>query len=446
MLIMEKFLRFGRRQLHTIISREIIKPSSPTPSHLHTYHLSPLDLHAPHSYVPLILFYPNNKGNRSLTANEKAQELKKSLSQTLTRYYPFAGRINSPYNIDCNDEGVVFVEAENDSPLEKFQNMSEEDHTINQLFADGMVWEDQDCSHRTGLMGVQLNRFACGGIGLAVSISHRVGDGCTIGSYMTHWASVARYGSTHHKEVLPLNPRFIQSPPAITSLPLKSSDSNDQASCADYVTRKFVFPNNKLNELKNKVEVNNPTRVEILCSLIYKTAVEAAGSGKPGSFKPSFLVIPVDVRKNFNPKLPETTVGNFISLMLVTTRQESEISLSKVVSEIKKEKMELNRVQSMQQAVENVESFMSRLGDEDLENVAKRSIWCSSLCGFPYNKVDFGWGKATGATVILGSSNRTGFMLMDTPDGSGIQARVVLGKENMEMFENDKELLSFCQI
>ncbi|KAK9063926.1 hypothetical protein SSX86_017798 [Deinandra increscens subsp. villosa] len=419
-MLMEKILRFGRRQLHTIISREIIKPSSPTPSHLHTYNLSPLDQTTPHFYMPLILLYPKNNENRDSTAYDKARELKKSLSQTLTRYYPFAGRLNSPYDIDCNDEGVVFVEAENDSPLEKFENLSEQDPTVNQLFADGMVWENENRPRRTGVMGVQLTRFACGGTGLAVSISHKIGDGCTIGSYMTHWATVARYGSIDH-------------------------EAADQA-CVDYVTRKFVFPNYKLNDLKNKVALNNPTRVEVLTSLIYKTAVISAGrSGKPGSFEPAFLVIPGNLRGKFVPKLPETTVGNFVSLMLVTTRQESEISLSKVVSEIKKEKMELNRVQSMKQAVEKLESFKSRLANEDLENFAKRSIWCSSLCGFACSKADFGWGKPTFATILLGSSNRSGFVLMDSPDGNGIQARVKLEKQNMEVFENDKELLSFCQ-
>ncbi|MFS7916872.1 putative chloramphenicol acetyltransferase-like domain superfamily [Helianthus anomalus] len=42
-MMIGKFLLFGRRQLHTIISREIIKPSSSTPSHLQIYNLSPID-------------------------------------------------------------------------------------------------------------------------------------------------------------------------------------------------------------------------------------------------------------------------------------------------------------------------------------------------------------------------------------------------------------------
>ncbi|KAJ0781433.1 putative salutaridinol 7-O-acetyltransferase [Helianthus annuus] len=60
-MMIGKILRSGRRQLHTIISREIIKPSSPTPSHHRSYNLSQLDQCIPHIYMPLILFYPNNE-------------------------------------------------------------------------------------------------------------------------------------------------------------------------------------------------------------------------------------------------------------------------------------------------------------------------------------------------------------------------------------------------
>ncbi|KAF5803724.1 putative deacetylvindoline O-acetyltransferase [Helianthus annuus] len=455
-MMIGKLLLFGRRQLHTIISREIIKPSSPTPSHLQTYNLSRIDQGIPHIYIPLILFYPN-KEDCSLTADDKARKMKKSLSQSLTRYYPFAGRLHTPTApyIDCSNEGVVFVEAKHDCQLDKFQHMSVEDHTTCQLFADDMVW--QNSPHSTMLVGVQLNHFACGGIGLAVSMSHKIGDGCTLGSYISHWASVARYGSTDHKQVLPLKPHFIQSPPKIRVPQLKNNPRPLETSllnptCINRVSRKFVFPNSKLNDLKNKVlaeagstlSINNPTRVEVLSSLIYKTAV-AAATPKSGSFKPSFLVIPVDMRKKVVPKLPQTTVGNLVSLMMVTSRHECETSLSTVVSEIKKQKMELEEVQSMQQVSQKFQLFLQSLGHEDIENFANRSFTCSSLCGFPYNKVDFGWGKPTGASLILSSWDRTGFALTDTSNGDGIEAQVTLVEQNMEIFRNDKELLTFCQ-
>ncbi|KAJ0716853.1 putative deacetylvindoline O-acetyltransferase [Helianthus annuus] len=444
MVMIGKLLRFGRRQLHTIISREIIKPVNPTPSHLNTYNFSESDLHADRAYIPLILFYPNNASG-NLTAQDKASVLKKSLSQSLTKYHHFAGRLPTPTTpyISCNDEGVVFLEARSNSRLDEFQLSSTQDGNLENLFADNMVCFNSP--HNPNLVGVQLNHFACGGVGLAVSMSHLVGDGCTLGSFMNQWASVARYGSPEHKEVLPLNPHFIHVPR--TNSPLPEAPVMNQQLLSTHVMRKFVFPNSKLGDLKKAVadDTINPTRVEALTSLLYRTAV-AAATANSGCFKPSSLFMMADIRKNFVDKLPQTTVGNLLSLMIVPTRRESETSLSMLVAEIKKQKLLMREIQSVQQSVENSKLLMRNLGIEDFEHLVKGSYASTSLCGFPFNKVDFGWGKPMGKALAFRSVHRNGFLLMDTPDDDGIEAHVMLKNEDMEIFQNDKELLSFCQV
>ncbi|MFS7926548.1 putative deacetylvindoline O-acetyltransferase [Helianthus anomalus] len=153
-----------------------------------------------------------------------------------------------------------------------------------------------------------------------------------------------------------------------------------------------------------------------------------------------------DIRKKFVKKLPQTTVGNFVSMMMVPTRHESETALSMLVAEIKKQKLQLEGVESVQQVAEEFELMQSKLGSEDLEHLAKRSYGSTSLCGFPFNKVDFGWGKPMAKALAFSSVDRNGFLLMDTPDGDGIEAHVMLKNEDMEIFQNDKELLSFCQV
>ncbi|KAI3510408.1 hypothetical protein L1887_17378 [Cichorium endivia] len=444
-MMIEKLPGSRRRQLHTIISRETIKPSFATPSHLRTYNLSSIDKLARHTYMPVIIFYPNN-GNSSLSAHDKVQEMKKSLSQSLTRYYPFAGRLHTPTTpyVDCNDEGVVFVETKNQSQLETFQlYISEQDESVEQLFADDLCWDNSPRS--TSLVGVQVNHFACGGIVMGLSMSHIIGDICTLTSFLSHWASVARYGSTDHKEVLPLNPHLINSPSTNSVLP------EAQVINQGYINRvmkKFLFTNSKLSDLKNKVNGLAPaasTRVEALTSLLYKTAV-AAATIKSGCFKPSYLFMPVDIRSKFVKKLPQCTLGNFVGIMMVTTRQITETSLSVMVAEIKKEKLQLEGIPSVEHAAENFKTLQLKLGNEDIEDVAQRSYWCSSLCGFPFNKADFGWGKPMGVSFPIRSQERIGFLLSDAADGDGIEVQVNLEKEDMEIFENDKEMLSFCQI
>ncbi|XP_076891061.1 diaboline synthase-like [Bidens hawaiensis] len=341
--------------------------------------------------------------------------MKKSLSHSLTQYYPFAGRLHSPISpyTQCNDEGVVFVEAKHVSQMNMSQHVSEDDDIVCQLFVDGLSWWQHSPNKRTDLLGVQVNHFACGGIAVAVAMSHLIGDGCTFGSLMSHWASVARYGSLDHKDVLPYKPHFIQVQPTTDFHGPPPQASVFYTGCVNHVTRKFVFPNSKLSDLKNKVletaeggstlSINKPTRVE-----------------------------------------PQTAVGNLGTCVFVTTKHESEASLNVLVSRIQKQKMEIEGVKSMQLASERIDSAMSRLSKEEgLEDY--KCFLCSSLCGFPFDKVDFGWGNPAVASITFRPTKRIGSLLMDTPSEDGIEAWVTLEKEDMERFQNDKELISFCQ-
>ncbi|CAI0384030.1 unnamed protein product [Linum tenue] len=102
-----------------LTSAETIKPSSPTPAELATFKLSLIDNIVPPIYVPLIFFFDQNpQGERNFDT------LKSSLAQTLTRFYPLAGRLSKSV-VHCNDEGVPFSTAAvdgdiNDSSLADF--------------------------------------------------------------------------------------------------------------------------------------------------------------------------------------------------------------------------------------------------------------------------------------------------------------------------------------
>ena len=97
-----------------IIKREIIKPFTPTPSHLKTYKLSLLDQLQLVVYGPIVLFYAKND---LITSDQQSQRLKASLSKTLARFYSAAGRIKDNVTIECSDEGVQYIEAWSDGLL-----------------------------------------------------------------------------------------------------------------------------------------------------------------------------------------------------------------------------------------------------------------------------------------------------------------------------------------
>ncbi|KAD5960371.1 hypothetical protein R6Q59_013499 [Mikania micrantha] len=179
-----------KRHLHTIVSTQIIKPSSPTPPHLKTYNLSVYDQIIPSTFTPMLLFYPNT--GICYDFHDQMLDLKNSLSHTLTKYYPFAGRHakSAPTFVDCNDHGTDFIEAYTDSTLLKFfQNTQNED--LDNLFPYDRTW---NYSNRTGHdlqsdnvipLAIKVTRFQCNGLAVAVSLSHKIADAYSLIRFIT---------------------------------------------------------------------------------------------------------------------------------------------------------------------------------------------------------------------------------------------------------------------
>ncbi|KAL4567437.1 hypothetical protein LXL04_023021 [Taraxacum kok-saghyz] len=419
----------GIRQLHTIISKETITPSSPTSPNLKTHHLSLLDQFAPDMHTPVCFFFPNFK-------NGDAKNLKQSLSQSLTHYYPFAGRFPTPFSpfINCNDEGVEFLEAFHDNPIHDFIHKNEQSETMDQLFPYGLSGTTRaSCPN---LLDVQLNHFNGGGAALAVSVSHKLIDGNTISNFMNHWANVTRCQS-------PINPSFSSSPKS-NSINLPKFILEDSAK-VNYATNMFVFPNSKLNELKKKVIATgkapvNPSRVEVLTSLIFKHTVSANMARNGDSSKLLLnLSSAMNMRNKFvDENYPETRVGNLFTLAIANMGEYSgEMRLSDVISEVRKAKMEFNGVRDMQEAVEKM---LNTFG-----TIQGKIFYSSSVCKLPFYEVDFGWGKPVEVLVRIPDVDDYSMMLLDTPSGDGIVANVHLPEEEMAVLKKDEEFITYLQ-
>nr|GEW59548.1 hypothetical protein [Tanacetum cinerariifolium] len=325
------------------------------PSHHKTYNLSLLDRIVPNTYTDFVFYYPKYMNNVNTNV------LKQSLSQSLAIYYPLAGRLPSPSAsyVDCNDEGIDFVEFSADSRL-------------------------------SDLLQVQLNHFSDGGVAVAVSVSHKIADGLTVASFVNHWATVARGES-------PIDPTFISSP-ASNSTEVVDEYDPDYTSEVIYKKRTFTFTNSKLNELKKNVIAMgntpmNPTRFEVLASLLFKCAV---GASTNKSYDSSLLYQPFNVRGIIAGKYPETTVAQYWTNMLSTLDQ--------------------GRVYTV-----------------------------TSLCTFPFYNANYGWGKPLKVTMDIPELYQGVFALMDTPSGDGIEVTARLREDEMAIFENDKEILAYVQ-
>ncbi|KAI3739850.1 hypothetical protein L2E82_30262 [Cichorium intybus] len=452
--MMRKLLNFSRRQLHTIVSRDIIKPSSPTPSHLKTYNLSLFDQLAVNAYIPVVAFYPSSSIYKS--SHDKTLDLKNSLSRTLNQYYPFAGKLakSRPTTVDCSDDGVEFIEARNDSPLSDFLRHSEHED-FDKLFPHDLIWlkpSSKGHSHESGSttpLFVQVNHFSCGGVAVAASLSHKIADASSCLNFYNHWATVTR--SQHHDhdhDPSHINPVFIPYKTRDVNLP-KNMPNRSQG---DYLTRSVVFPNSKINELKAKVvsmtmeagePIMNPTRAECLTWLIHKCAVAAASKRNSGVFKPTGVCHAMNMRSNLVESLPETTVGNLYLVTEYPTVNESELTPSYIIGELRKRKKECRSITNAETALGMVADACS---DHDaMFETAKRLddyYIYSAITMFPTYGIDFGWGKPV--KVTCGGVLKNFIIMMDTPSGDGIDVVMCLDRQDMKIIQNDPELLAFC--
>ena len=426
-----------------IISKETIKPSSPTPSHLKACKLSFLDQLTPPIYCRMVFFYAKNIDYPITSISE---QLKKSLSETLASFYPISGTIINNTTIECNDEGVQYVEARCNGLLSTFLDQPAADLTLLQQFlpSPAVIESRQELGTWPQVI-VQATYFDRGGLALDVCASHKFMDAATVGMFMKSWAENSKGLGQTVVPVFDGASYFPPTDPSFFRLP------NVEAKKVECVTNRFVFDKPKVMDLKAKISsqgIQNPTRAQVVTALIWKCAIAASQSNFGVANKFS-LSQTIDIRRRVDPPLPENLVGNVSTFVFaVTNEHEPELKdlvaeLGKGVKEFTEHKAKRLRGDDASEVIfQDMREFGELLGREDTHGLV-----VSSLCNFQlYEVADFGWGKPIWLTVpenevTTGHGNFV--RLMDTRDG-GVEAFVTLSKEDMALFECDNELVEFA--
>ncbi|KAJ8617315.1 hypothetical protein MRB53_013501 [Persea americana] len=171
-----------------------IKPAEPTPKH--RLWVSDLDLIQPVTHAPTVYFYKANTSNTTTTFFSP-YIMKNSLSQTLVHFYPLTGRLlydeSRRLEIDCNEAGIIFYEAESDVEIDDFGDFKPTPELRNlaphiDYTTDITEWP---------LLLVQLTVFRCGGISLGLATSHTAMDGQSASHFVSTWAKIARSGTSN---------------------------------------------------------------------------------------------------------------------------------------------------------------------------------------------------------------------------------------------------------
>ncbi|KAK9027764.1 hypothetical protein V6N11_067587 [Hibiscus sabdariffa] len=419
---------------------ESIKPSSPTPLHLRSFELSILDQMTPAFYIPLIFWYTQNAASdeSSLEAEEISRRLKKSLSETLTRFYPFAGRINGCL-VDCNDDGVDYIEARVNCVLRDILKPPNGEFLREFL----PIQKDSNEAGTGRLLLVKVTFFECGGMAIGVSISHKIADVYTLGKLVNTWAALTRGSS--EAAVFPefgCAASFLPPPKDFSFTTPAMKFKHEKA-----VMRRFVFDAPKISMLKARAAsatVPQPTRVEAVVALIWKTAMTSSPLPLP-----SVLRQVVNLRKRLNPPLPDNAVGYLVSYFTVKSSENSEAELQALVKRLRDGIGEFseNYVKKLQgsDAISTIFEAAKEVGNLSGRDDIKfyNSL---SWCRFGVYEADFGWRKPIWVSLAGASSKAPDiFVLLDARDG-GIEAWVSLNEEEMGSFQRNEELLAFASM
>lgn len=422
------------------LSETYIKPSTPTPPSLRHHKLC-LNSQFEKEYIPLAFFYPitTHPSTFSDELREKTSRvLETALSKTLSYYYLFAGRLKDNKYIECNDKGVYFSQVKFKFPLSHMENKREKSHLKAYTLPNCFVRDDDN---DLSLLFVQVNYFECGGIALSISMNHKLGDISSLFTFYRDWASLIKIDQIKKPKFFgpSIFPPF-EDPKLVKEVKMDVVMSP---------LRHLLFESTKLEELKNKVivsSVEKPTRVEIVTALLYKCALEASKKVS-GKFKPSGVVVTINLRPMMVPPLPNDVVGNLSVGLVIPTVKEEDVTLEKLVSKIRNEKLRVRDAYrktgtSIDPSVGFVMDQMNMMSCGELETYV-----CSSWCRHPFYEVDFGRGKPTMVYFPDQAGGKNVFVLRDTKEEDGnIQVLASLDNQEMAEFLTNPELLAFASI
>ncbi|KAL5557741.1 hypothetical protein UlMin_033952 [Ulmus minor] len=418
-----------------IVSRENIKPSSPTPSHLRNFKLSLLDQFTVSGYAPLVLFYPAY----DFSLPNRLDTLKKSLSETLTRFYPLAGKIKDDLSIDCDDEGAYFVETRVNCSLRQF--LTQPDLLLLNRFLP-CEFDFKESYDGTKVTNIQVNVFDCGGIAIGVCISHKILDGAALSTFLKAWSSISMAGSSKEATIFPSFDTISLFPPDDLWLRDEFKMLWDSfLGKGNSVTKRFVFDSSSISTIKARAtssSLQNPTRVEAVSAFIWKY-ITAASKHKNGKHpRPWLLTHFVNLRKKVTPPLPENSIGN--RLWLAAARSSGDRELTELASEVR---VGLSKV--------SVDFVKSMQGEEGRSLMVQRyfdHVGFTSWCRFGFYESDFGWGKPVWVSSIglSGSVLMRLVILAETRLGDGIEAWLTLDEPEMAFLESQSEITSLVRV
>ncbi|KAM3266785.1 alcohol acyl transferase 1 allele GSa [Capsicum annuum] len=413
---------------------ELVAPSMVTP--YETKHLSDIDDQGSLRFqIPTLTFY---KYNSSMEGKDPAKFIKRGLSKTLVFYYPLAGRLiegpNKKLMVNCNGEGVLFVEADANVELEKLGESIKPPCPYLDLLLHHVPGSD-------GIIGcplvlVQVTRFNCGGFVVGFRVNHTMMDAYGFKIFLSALSELIQGASA--PSILPVWQRHLlsaRSSPCITCTHHEFDEEIESKiaweSMEDQlIQQSFFFGNKEMEAMRTQVSPNcESTKFELLMAFLWKCRTIALNLHSEQIVRLTYLI---NIRgKSQKFKLPHGYYGNaFISPATVSKAGLlCSNPLSYAVELVKKLKDHLT-----EEYIKSVSDLILIKGRPELSKSWNFIISDNRSSGL--DDFDFGWGNP----ILGGTAQAISFISFGVPvkndkEEKGILIAISLPPLAMEKFQ-----------
>ncbi|KAL5760818.1 hypothetical protein ACOSQ2_019656 [Xanthoceras sorbifolium] len=445
-----------------------------------TVELSGLDRISPAILYTVFFYKSQMKKELSSEAENHVERAKRSLQKVLVSWYPAAGRFKfnettGKLEIDCNDEGVIFVTAVTDLKLEELGCLHEYKPCYEKLVPK--LPEANDISENP-LVVVQITMFSCGGISIGFGGSHALFDGIGAFKFLASWAHISSGKDdsdltlpNHSRDALlhkiyspnysrPITASSIYEQEHITAiqdlygLPMQAVASDDR--CWETALSQFgqIDPRGglvlvTLSVKKEAIETWKRVSIEkgklskcstfdVLCAHVWKARVMALKLHPNTNI---CLQFPVDSRSRLRPPLGENFSGNAFVLA----------SVSCLVRDLLEEPLHctIQRIHAAKNVIteEYVKLFVMALESSDKFFPSMRELTIiTDWLRFPFDALDFGWGKVSSAALLATPVPETAFLMLNLEESGGFLVRIGIGQQHVDDLINNFNNLNYISI
>ncbi|XP_028799171.1 brassinosteroid-related acyltransferase 1 [Neltuma alba] len=444
--------------------------------------LSNLDRQCP-TLMYVVFFYNPSQAFKDLTLSSVFSSLKSGLEETLSLWYPAAGRLrvnqsDGKLNLWCNNEGAIIVEAHTPLRVSQLGDLSQ----YNEFF-EKLVYKPSFHANFSNmpLVVVQVTKFGCGGYSIGIGTSHSLFDGPATYDFLSAWASNSEIlkGIRHAGEVAkPVHERGIllsgslETPKGtvFVNMPSNSRTSNhDQQTKAvaiehlyqlimqaaseykgfqpqniiggseqnNYVLATYHVSTSHIDYLKRKhfsmSTDHSPifSTFEVLASHLWKARTKALGLGVRKE-KKVCLQFAVDTRNKMVPPLPKGFSGNayVLASVMMSVREVEEASYGRIVEKIREAKNRVNHAY-VKAYVEALES-----GAQGSLPPLKELTLVSDWTRMPFHNVGFFHGKAACVSALASPVPQVAYFMPNPSDNGGVDVRIGLHPQVVTAFSD----------